>query len=321
MSPASDAQNPPDRATAPAREPSPAAGERPTPASDAVVRVRLDVAYDGTDLAGWAVQPGQRTVQGDIEAALARVLRLPEPPRLTVAGRTDAGVHARGQVAHVDLPRGAWEATPGRSDRTSGVALARRLMAVLAPDIVVRSVTPAPDGFDARFSAIWRRYCYRLADRIGDRDPLSRTGVTWYKRELDVDAMDAAARALVGEHDFAAYCKPRRGATTIRTLQEFRWHRDPESGLIEARVRADAFCHSMVRALVGGCLVVGEGRAEPDWPALILAAARRDPRVTVAPARGLTLEEVAYPPDGELAERARVARAVRTLPKRPSGPA
>ncbi|WP_235857229.1 tRNA pseudouridine(38-40) synthase TruA [Occultella glacieicola] len=275
--------------------------------------MRLDVAYDGTGFSGWATQPGLRTVQGEIEAGLARVLRLAEPARLTVAGRTDAGVHARGQVAHVDLPGTAWAATPGRSDRVPAEALRRRLAAVLAPDVVVRGVAPAPTGFDARFSAIWRRYCYRLVDTIGARDPSTRAAVTWHGRGLDVDAMDAAARDLVGEHDFASYCKPRPGATTIRTLQEFSWRRDRASGVIEARVRADAFCHSMVRALVGGCLVVGEGRAAPDWPGLVLAAQRRDPRVTVAPARGLTLEEVAYPPDGELAARARVARAVRTL--------
>ncbi len=240
------------------------------------------------------------------------MLRLPGAPRLTVAGRTDAGVHARGQVAHVDLPATAWIAVPGRSTRAPGAALAARLSAVLPPDVVVHRAAPAPPGFDARFSAIWRRYGYRIADDVAARDPLRRAEVVWHPRHLDVAAMAAAARALLGEHDFAAFCRPREGATTIRELQDFTWERDGD-GLAVAHVRADAFCHSMVRALVGACLAVGEGRRGPEWPAEVLARGLRHPAVTVAPARGLTLEEVGYPDDGALAERASVARAVRTL--------
>lgn len=299
----------------PTREP--VAEQIPGPGSP-WVRVRLDLAYDGTALSGWATQPGLRTVQGDVEAALARVLRLGTAPRLTVAGRTDAGVHARGQVAHVDLPVWAWEAAPGRGDRTPGRALVRSLNAVLANDVVVHSASVAPPGFDARFSAIWRRYAYRIIDDEARRDPIGRTAVLWHPRVLDEVAMDETARSLAGEFDFAAYCRPRQGATTIRTLQVFTWRRDPATGVLGATVRADAFCRSMVRSLVGACLAVGEGRKGLDWPAQVLAGTRRDARVTVAPARGLTLEEVGYPPDAELAVRARQARAVRTLSPSPN---
>ncbi|MDD9205955.1 tRNA pseudouridine synthase A [Georgenia sp. 10Sc9-8] len=291
-----------------------------------LVRLRLDLAYDGTAFAGWASQPGLRTVQGVVEEALGRVLRLPEPPRLTVAGRTDAGVHARGQVAHVEVPRTAWESAPGRSDRQPGDALAARLAGVLgqgsavrgSSDVVVRRVSEAPAGFDARFSATWRRYRYRIADEPGSYDPLRRREVLWHRRALDVDAMVAAAGELLGAHDFAAYCKPRQGATTIRTLQDLDWERpgpaSPDAGLVVATVRADAFCHSMVRALVGAHLAVGEGRRDPAWPAAVLAAGVRDPAVGVAPAHGLTLEEVGYPPPAAMGARATRARAVRTLP-------
>lgn len=277
-----------------------------------VVRVRLDLAYDGTRFSGWAVQPGLRTVQGVLADALATVLRLADPVRLTVAGRTDAGVHARGQVAHVDVPREAWAAVPGRSDREPGQALVDRLAGVLEPDVVVHRAALAPEGFDARFSAIWRRYAYRIVDDVGVRDPLTRGWALWNRRSLDVAAMDSAAQGLLGEHDFAAYCRPREGATTIRTLLDFGWERRVD-GLIEARVRADAFCHSMVRSLVGAHLAVGEGRREPSWPAQVLRAGLRDGAVGVAPAHPLVLEEVGYPAERDLAARALRARAVRSL--------
>lgn len=295
-----------------------------TTTDPARVRVRLDLAYDGTAFAGWATQPGLRTVQGVLEDALTTVLRLPEPARLTVAGRTDAGVHARGQVAHVDVPEAAWLALPGRGDRAPEESLVTRLAGVLghgarprgSGDVVVRRAGPAPAGFDARFSAVWRRYAYRVADDVAYRDPLRRHDVLWHGRPLDVAAMDAAAQALLGEHEFAAFCKPREGATTIRTLLDLRWRRvptgEPDAGLVVATVRADAFCHSMVRALVGASLAVGEGRRDVTWPAQVLAAEVRDPGVAVVAAHGLTLEEVAYPADHELAARAAQARNVRT---------
>lgn len=265
------------------------------------MRLRIDLAYDGTEFHGWAAQPGLRTVQGELEVALATVLRVPEV-RVVCAGRTDAGVHARGQVAHCDL---AEETDPVEVDR-----LPRRLNGVLPADLRIRAVAPAPEGFDARFAALWRRYAYRIADDAAAVDPLRRHHVVAWPRPLDLAAMNAAAASLEGLHDFASFCKQRPGATTIRTLQEFRWTRD-DTGVAVGHVRADAFCHSMVRALVGCMVAVGEGRREPEWAAQILAARRRDPSVVVLHAHGLTLEEVAYPPDDELA-----GRVVQTSAKR-----
>ncbi|WP_019632580.1 tRNA pseudouridine(38-40) synthase TruA [Actinomadura atramentaria] len=270
----------------------------------ALVRLRLDLGYDGAAFAGWARQPGQRTVQGVIEDALGRALRLDPPPMLTVAGRTDAGVHARGQVAHVVLPVAAYG--------TVSATLPRRLAGLLPADVRVWRVSVAPDGFDARFSALARRYAYRVCDDPVGVDPLRRHDVLWHPRPLDVDRMNEAAALLTGEHDFAAYCRKREGATTIRELQTLRWER-VEPRLAVATVEADAFCHSMVRALVGALLAVGDGRREPDWPGRVLAARVRDSAVNVAPAHGLTLEEVRYPDAAGLAERAQRTRRVRTL--------
>ncbi|TDD96650.1 tRNA pseudouridine(38-40) synthase TruA [Jiangella asiatica] len=276
-----------------------------------LLRVRLDLAYDGTDFSGWAAQPQRRTVQGVLEEALGRVLRI-DPPRLTVAGRTDAGVHARGQVCHVDLSARAWEAAPGRAARSPAEALLRRLAGVLPPDVRVYRVRPAPDGFDARFSAIWRRYGYRVADTPSGVDPLLRRHVLWHDRPLDLDAINLAAAGLLGEHDFAAYCRPRDGATTIRELRTLHWERSAD-GLATASVEADAFCHNQVRAMVGALLLVGDGRRPVDWPATVLLAGRRDPAVAVVAPHGLTLEAVGYPPDAELAVRARAARNRRVM--------
>ena len=278
-----------------------------------VIRLRLDLSYRGTDFSGWATQPGLRTVQGALEEALARVLRLPSV-RLAVAGRTDAGVHSRGQVAHLDVPREVWEAVVGRSGRAPGDALVSRLAGVLPTDVVVRRAAPAPQGFDARFSALRRRYSYRIADRPELRDPLTRDWVLWNRAGLDVAAMDRACQPLLGLRDFAAYCRPREGASTIRELQELRWTRvedGPERGLVVASVQADAFCHNMVRALVGASLAVGEGRRDEEWPAKVLEGRRRDSGAGVVPAHGLVLEEVVYPADDELAARAERIRARR----------
>ena len=275
------------------------------------VRLRLDLAYDGTPFHGWAAQPGLRTVQGTLEAALAQVLRSPAVA-VTCAGRTDTGVHARGQVVHLDLDQAVLTAAAGRSTAPPPESLLRRLNGVLPPDVRVHRAAEAADGFDARFSALWRRYAYRLADAPHLVDPLVRTSVLAWPRALDLDAMNEAAAPLVGEHDFGAFCRKREGATTIRTLHELSWARDP-AGLAVATVRADAFCHSMVRALVGCLVAVGEGRRDPGWAAAVLRAGVRDSGVTVIHAHGLTLEEVRYPADAELARQAQRARVVRTL--------
>jgi tRNA pseudouridine38-40 synthase len=277
------------------------------------LRLRIDLAYDGSGFAGWAAQPGLRTVEGELTAALSTLLRASDPVRLVVAGRTDAGVHARGQVAHVDIDPGAWERLPGRSERTPEEAAVTRLRGILPGDMVVRRVDRAPEGFDARFSALSRRYLYRLYDDPSRADPLRRHDTVLVRGPLDVRAMDAAAAGLLGLHDFAAFCRRRDGATTVRTLLSFTWSR-AQDGTIESTVVADAFCHSMVRALVGAVVPVGQGRLGPETPRVVLDAGRRDPRVKVMPAHGLSLEEVRYPPDAELAQRAERARVRRSLP-------
>ncbi|MFG2267582.1 tRNA pseudouridine(38-40) synthase TruA [Streptomyces sp. NPDC048720] len=270
------------------------------------VRIRLDLSYDGTGFHGWAKQAGgRRTVQGEIEDALRTVTRSKETYELTVAGRTDAGVHARGQVAHVDLPAELWAEHREK--------LLKRLAGRLSKDVRVWRLSEAPAGFNARFSAVWRRYAYRVTDNPGGVDPLLRGHVLWHDWPLDVDAMNEAARALVGEHDFAAYCKRREGATTIRTLQELSLVRGAD-GVVTATVRADAFCHNMVRSLIGALLFVGDGHRGPEWPGKVLAAGVRDSAVHVVRPHGLTLEEVGYPADELLAARNKEARNKRSLP-------
>ena len=262
------------------------------------MRLRIDLAYDGTDFHGWATQPGLRTVQAELSTALATALRLPSVD-LVCAGRTDAGVHARGQVVHADVT-------------TTDDLILRRLNGLLPRDVRVRRVADAPPGFDARFGALWRRYAYRVADSAAALDPLTRRHVLAWGRPLDLDAMNEASALLAGRHDFASFCKQREGATTIRTLLELSWTRD-DTGVAVATVRADAFCHSMVRSLVGCLIAIGEGRRPVAWAGEVLRAGVRDPAVTVAHAHGLTLEEVAYPPDDEIAARAQLTRRRRAL--------
>jgi tRNA pseudouridine38-40 synthase len=260
-------------------------------------RYRLDVSYDGTDFSGWAVQPGLRTVCGELTRALATVLR--EPVALTVAGRTDAGVHATGQVANADLAAGLDERW-----------LVRRLARLLPPDVRVREVTPVPATFDARFSALRRHYRYRVATAAYGAEPLRARDTLSWPHPLDLDAVRAASDGLLGEHDFAAYCKRREGATTVRGLQELSWSRE-DDGVVQAVLGADAFCHSMVRSLVGALLDVGRGRRGPDWPASLLRRVERAGEVPVAPAHGLTLVAVDYPPAADLAARAHTTRRLR----------
>lgn len=277
--------------------------QEPAPEGGGLLRVRLDLAYDGADFSGWARQPQLRTVQGELAAAVARVLRIPHP-RIVVAGRTDAGVHALGQVCHIDVPEGAWLDAP--------TAL-RRLNAVLPGDVRVLAAQVAPPGFDARFSALYRRYEYLISDS-GRLDPRARGGVWLSRHELDVAAMHTAAHVLLGEHDFAAFCRARPEASSVRTVlaagvQRRADPRDPR--LIAIGITADAFCHSMVRSVVGALHAVGTGGLDVDELGRILAEARRVPRFTTAPAHGLALMEVGYPPVDRLAAQADRARRYR----------
>ena len=278
------------------------------------MRLRLDIAYDGTEFSGWSRQPGLRTVQGELEASLAVLFQRHLPaPTLVVAGRTDAGVHATGQVAHLDLTAEQFASLRGtRNGEDQAGSLARRLngIAGLSSDVVVIRSSIAPPGFDARFSAVWRSYEYRIADTLAPRNPLVRNSTVWVPGELDVDAMGEAAASLTGLHDWASYCRPREGATTIRTLQEFGWERQSD-GVLLARVRADAFCHSMVRALVGASVAVGEGRLRITDVVDLRDAHERTSAFKVMPAKGLSLVEVGYPDDAGLAARAEQTRARR----------
>jgi tRNA pseudouridine38-40 synthase len=280
----------------------------PEATGEALIRWRLDISYDGTNFSGWATQAGRRTVQGELEIWLARILRLAEHPRLVCAGRTDAGVHARGQVAHVDLDAATLD--------DGGTALIRRLNGVLGGDCVVRRISIAPPGFDARFGAIWRRYVYRISDAGVPPDPLYRYQIAQLPAEVDLAPFNEETAALLGLKDFGAFCRGREGASTIRTLLELSGRRvasGPMAGVIECTVRADAFCHSMVRSLVGALVAVATGRRDHEWLAQVMKRAVRDSTIVVMPAHGLTLEEVGYPADHELAARAREARAVRQL--------
>jgi tRNA pseudouridine38-40 synthase len=276
------------------------------PAEPPKVRWRLDISYDGTNFSGWATQAGRRTVQGELEGWITRILRLDEPAQLVCAGRTDAGVHARGQVAHLDLD------PPVITD--GGEPLLRRLNKVLGGECVVRRISAAPLGFDARFAAIWRRYVYRLSDAAVPPDPLYRFQVAQVRSEVDLARLNEEAAALTGLREFGAFCRRREGGSTIRTLLELVGRRVPSGpmlGVIECTARADAFCHSMVRSLVGALVAVATGQRDHEWLAAITGRGVRDSTIPVMPAAGLTLEEVGYPADHELTTRALEARALR----------
>ncbi|MDK8882380.1 tRNA pseudouridine(38-40) synthase TruA [Corynebacterium striatum] len=271
------------------------------------VRLRLDLAYDGTDFHGWARQKGDlRTVQGVLEDNLSMILR--HDVELTVAGRTDAGVHSAGQVAHFDVPP---EALEQRSIDGDPAKLVRRLAKLLPEDVRVHACTAAPEGFDARFSALQRHYVYRITTHPRGALPTRARDTAQWPKPVDIDAMQEAATTLVGLHDFAAFCKAKPHATTIRDLHSFEWvdvSTPTEPQLYEARVSADAFCWSMVRSLVGCCLRVGEGARDVDFAAAMLAESQRSSQIPLAPAKGLSLVRVDYPADEELAARAAVTR-------------
>ena len=254
-------------------------------------RLRIDLAYDGTNFSGWAIQPDRRTVQEVVETALSTVAQSPAPT--IVAGRTDAGVHATGQVIHVDLPE-----TLELED------LAYKLNRILDEDVRINKIEIAPTAFHARFSALRRYYEYRILDENKVIQPLSRLNTASWYRPLDVDVMNRASALLLGTHNYAAFCKYREGATTIRTLETYQWRRD-EQGCLVADVVADAFCYSMVRNLVGAIVCVADGRKDPEWISTLLEDKERVSDSLVFPARGLTLYKVDYPDAAELLERAK----------------
>jgi len=274
-------------------------------------RIRIDLAYDGTGFSGWARQPGRKSIEGALEQVLCRVLRIePTSLSLVVAGRTDAGVHATGQVCHADIA----DTVPLPADEAGYEKLARQLNGALGRtgQVVISRVRVAPDGFDARFSPLARHYLYRIADRGAIRDPRLRHHTLWLDDTLDDEAMNELSSRLLGLHDWASFCRAREGATTIRDLQTFTWTRDAD-GVLLGEVVADAFCHSMVRSLVGAAVAVGMGKCSADE---ILTARDKRTRTSLwktMAAHGLTLEHVIYPPDSELATRQAATRATRSL--------
>lgn len=299
------------------------------------MRIKLDLAYDGTDFHGWAAQPGLRTVQGVIEEGLALILGLRRPgkprrpgPKLVVAGRTDAGVHAREQICHVDIPDPLLNRLRGsRNDLPPCEGLRRRLGSVLPNDIVIRDASPAPEGFDARFAALDRTYVYRVCDNRQALDPLTRRFVLFVPTPLDDKSLAACAALIPGLRDFGSFALPNPGGTTIRKVKKAFWKRrptargpegqiEPLSGILEFTIVADAFARSMVRSLVGAQILVGEGKRDVKWFAHKLAVPSRESATGPIAAKGLCLEHVAYPTGKELGLRAERIRARRTLPHR-----
>ena len=260
-------------------------------------RLRIDIAYDGTNFSGWGAQPDRRTLQDLVEEAISRISR--SDVASIVAGRTDAGVHATGQVIHVDVPDAMFASGLTYTD------FRFKLNRILDEDVRIMLITDAPPGFHARFSALRRKYVYKILDNNDVIAPHSRFDVAPWYRPLDVDRMNEASALVLGHHDFAAFCKFREGSTTIRTLEKYDWVRSPE-GLLVADVVADAFCYSMVRNLVGAVVCVADGRQDPSWISELLANKTRVSDSLVFPARGLTLYQVDYPTDDQLLERARV---------------
>ena len=306
-----------------------------------MVRLRLDLAYDGGAFYGWARQPTLRTVQGELEQALHTILRVPaddpdEPLRLTVAGRTDTGVHALHQVCHLDVGEATLERCVGHMGVPAPEALFRRLSRMVPDDIAIHAVSVAPEGFDARFSALERTYVYRICDDARPVDPRMRGFVLALDDRLDLDAMNAAAAMTIGLHDFGSFATPNPGGTTIREVKRAHWSRIPvsplvpgasggagtaggytvpaaESGLVCFTIVADAFARNMVRSLVNACVKVGQGRKDLDWFAEKMATPLREGSTGPIAPQGLTLEHVAYPAADQLAARAEAIRAKRTL--------
>ena len=278
-------------------------------------RFRIGFSYDGTDFFGWAKQPGLRTVQGELLAALTVIFgEDPDDFGIRVAGRTDAGVHALNQQAHIELTEQQLDRLGrNRTDIQNPKFLADRLNRILSEDLRVHAVTPAAPGFDARFSAIFRRYRYRIADGLAGQNPLESRFTLHVFQTLDTLAMQAAALEVLGLHDFASFCRPRPGSTTIRELREVNVVRNQAAGnVIEIELLADAFCHNMVRSIVGALIAVGKGQATSADIRATLERASRTESYRVVAAKGLTLVEIGYPADHLLAAQAELAKNLRS---------
>ena len=278
-------------------------------------RYRLSFSYDGTDFYGWAKQPELRTVQGELLAALQVIFgEVEDDFNIRVAGRTDAGVHALNQQAHIELTEEQLDRLGrNRGDIVDPGYLADRLNRILPQDLRVHSVAPAAEGFDARFSAIFRRYRYRIADGAAAQNPLEARYTLSVFQALDTLAMQAAALEVLGLHDFASFCRPRPGSTTIRELREVNVRRNAAAGnVIEIELLADAFCHNMVRSIVGALIAVGKGQATREDVRATLERASRTQSYRVVAAQGLTLIEIGYPADELLAQQAELAKNLRT---------
>ena len=289
-----------------------AAGQDPRAgARESLARLWGEVAQWGTLGSLQARFAGLMWGTGRVAGALPAS---PDPAHASATAATAATAATTGPVAASDA-RGPVDPVLARRlngalNRVLGKDRADRGWEPVVGAVVVQSVAQAPPGFDARFSALSRAYRYRVADARTGHDPLTRTFSWWVDPQLDVAAMDSAVRELLGLHNFLSYCKPRAGATTVRELQRATVDRD-EHGMITVALTADAFCHHMVRSVVGALVRVGEGRHGPSWPGERLRARTRDAAIVMAPAHGLVLDAVAYPDDALLAERARVTRARR----------
>ena len=259
-------------------------------AAQGLIRIRGKISYDGKDFSGWGMQPDRRTVQGELENAISTFLRV-DRVIVQYAGRTDAGVHATAQVIHFDI---------SETDSMDIKDLTYRINAILPEDISIQELEVTTPDFDARFAALSRRYEYLIYQ--GQRNPLLRDRAHRSYLPLDVPAMNDASQALIGLHDFSAFCKKREGATTIRTLMKFDWT-ETADGLIKVELEADAFCYSMVRGLIGAVLAIGEGKFDKAWLENYLAGREREAHVFAAPALGLTLVDVKYPDASEYAKR------------------
>jgi tRNA pseudouridine38-40 synthase len=259
-------------------------------AAQGLIRVRGKIAYDGKDFSGWGMQPDRRTVQGELETAIATLLRV-DRVIVQCAGRTDAGVHASAQVIHFDI---------AEKDAMEMKDLTYKINAILPEDISIQELEVTTADFDARFAALSRSYEYLIYQ--GNRNPLLRDRAHRSYLPLDVQAMNEASQVLIGLHDFSAFCKKREGATTIRTLMKFDWT-ETDDGLIKVELEADAFCYSMVRGLIGAVLAIGEGKFDKAWLEDYLAGKEREAHVFAAPALGLTLVDVKYPEPEEYSKR------------------